>query len=277
MPTSLQPLLQSAAARLSTPTARRDAELLLLRILDRDRAWLLTHDQADLTPQQLDQYDRWLTRRAAHEPIQYILGEQEFFGLTLRVTPNVLIPRPETEHLVEAALARIPRDTAVRIADIGTGSGAIAIALAHSLPQAHVTAVDISSAALTVASENAERHHVAGRIRFVESDLFTALPDERFDVIVSNPPYVAESETLEPQVRDYEPHSALYAGPSGLDIYRRLIPQARLSLNPEGWLLLEIGHGQQLELAALLSTWDKITFVTDLQSIPRVAIARRRA
>ena len=257
----------------SLSTARRDAELLLLHTLHRDRAWLLAHPEAEITPEQLAQFDSLLTRRARHEPIQHITGQQEFYGLTLRVTPDVLIPRPETEHLVEAALARIPADTPNRILDVGTGSGAIAIALAAHRPHAAITAVDSSPAALAVARENAATHHVA--IRFIESDLLTALPAEQFDLILSNPPYVPASDELEPQVRDFEPHSALFAGESGLDIYRRLIPQAHAALVPGGLLLMEIGHGQQPALTQLLAGWQNVGFVPDLQGIPRVAIAQK--
>ena len=273
----LREALQDASQRLaSLPTARRDAELLLLGVLHRDRAWLLTHPEAELSPDQLALYQGWIARRARHEPVQYILGEQEFFGLAMRVTPDVLIPRPETEHLVEALLERVPHEAPLRIADIGTGSGAIAVALAHSLPHAHLTALDLSPAALAVARENARRHGVSGRIRFHQSDLLAAVQGEQFDAIVSNPPYVPATENLERQVRDYEPAAALFAGRDGLDIYRRLIPQARAALVPGGWLLLEIGHGQRHALAGLLSAWDEVSFLQDLAGIPRVAIGRRR-
>ncbi len=243
--------------------------------MGKDRAFMLTHPDAELAPKQRMLYEQWLERRARHEPIQYILGEQEFYGLALRVTPDVLIPRPETEHLVEAALHRLSHDAPVNIADIGTGSGAIAIALAHALPHATVTALDTSRPALEIARQNAERHKLVGRIRFVESDLLTGVAGERFDAIVSNPPYVADSEALEEQVRDYEPKAALYAGPTGLEIYQRLIPQAWEALRTGGWLLLEIGHGQRDALAALLAHWSEVEFLNDLQGIPRVACARR--
>src|SRR6185312_5224240 len=153
--------LNHASARLaSIPTGRRDAELLLLRATGHERAFLLTHPDAELTAEQQSTYEQWLDRRAKHEPVQYILGEQEVYGLTLRVTPDVLIPRPETEHLVEATLSRVPHDSAVKIADVGTGSGAIAIALAHSLPLAEVTALELSPPALEIARQNAEGHSV---------------------------------------------------------------------------------------------------------------------
>ena len=239
----------------------------------------------------------------ANEPIQYITGEQEFYGLALHVTPAVLIPRPETEHLVEAVLEEfgchpavvsgchpaaqrrdllLPSREASRTArsalDVGTGSGAIAIALAHHLPDAYLTAVDLSPAALAVAATNAARHHLTTRIRFLESNLLEALPPgETFDAIVSNPPYVATADrnTLHPQVRDHEPATALFAGADGLQIYRRLIPQARAALKPNGLLALEIGHGQRESIAELLSGWNELHFVADLQQIPRVALARK--
>jgi release factor glutamine methyltransferase len=257
------------------PTARRDAELLLLRVTDRDRAFLLTHPNAELNPEQQATYEQWLTRRAKHEPIQYIIGEQEFYGLTLRVTPDVLIPRPETEHLVEALLQRVPLNTPIRVADVGTGSGAIAIALAHKLPNAIISALDNSASALAVAQQNAESHNLTARIRFLESDLLNAVADEKFDAIVSNPPYVPEAEILEEQVRKFEPHTALYAGPAGLDIYKRLIPEARQLLKPQGWLMMEIGHNQQTALTNLLTEWKEVEFTRDLQRIARVVIARR--
>lgn len=255
--------------------ARRDAELLLMHLLGCDRAWLLTHPEAPLSPEQITLYRQFLARRARHEPIQYITGEQEFFGLNFRVTPDVLIPRPETEHLVEALLARVPHDAPLRIADIGTGSGAIAVALAHSLSNAHLTALDNSPAALAVARGNAQRNNVASRIRFVESDLLAAVAGEGFDAIVSNPPYIAASEVLEAQVRDFEPASALFAGPTGLEIYQRLIPEAHAALKADGWLLLEIGHSQREAIHQLLAAWHNVSFVADLQGIPRVACAQR--
>src|SRR5580698_5329443 len=177
---TLHQALAQGASKLSGITAqpRRDAELLLLHLIGRDRAFLLTHPDTPLTTEQAAQYESWLERRAAHEPVQYILGEQEFFGLTFTVTRDVLIPRPETEHLVEALLARAPHDQPLRIADIGTGSGAIAVALAHSLPRAEVTAIDISEAALAVAQRNAEAHGVAARVRFLRSDLLSAVAGE---------------------------------------------------------------------------------------------------
>ena len=275
---TVREIAERAAQRLQAlPTARRDAELLSMRAVGRDRAWLLAHPDAELTPEQSALLDGWVARRARHEPVQYILGETEFYGLTFRVTPHVLIPRPETEHLVEAVLERVARDAAVRICDVGTGSGAIAVALADARPRAEITAVDLAPAALAVAQENAERHGIADRVRFVESDLLSALRGEKFDVVVSNPPYVRDDETLEAQVQEYEPHTALFAGPTGLEVDRRLIPEAHAALVPGGWLLLEIGQGQAEAVRELLTAWDDVGFAADLQGIPRVAMARRGA
>jgi release factor glutamine methyltransferase len=277
-----QSLTEAAAALATDPQldehARRDAERLLLHVLQIDRATLLAHPDRSLTSDQLAAYDAAIARRLGHEPIQYITGQQEFFGLQLKVTPATLIPRPETEILVEAVLDRLPHDRPVRILDIGTGTGAIALALAVHLPQAEITAIDLSSKALEVARENAVTHHLDNRIRFLKSDLLAALSQEEqtatFDAIVSNPPYIPDSDNaqLHPQIRDHEPHTALFAGPSGLDIYRRLIPEARAALKPGGLLALEMGHGQRDALAALLADWHSVTFLNDLQQIPRVAV-----
>jgi release factor glutamine methyltransferase len=264
--------------------AARDAALLLRHALGISHAAQLADPKRRLTPAQQAAFDALVLRRLANEPIQYITGEQEFYGLALRVTPAVLIPRPETEQLVEAVInemkqAELDSSRPLRILDVGTGSGAIAIALAHHLPHARVTAVDLSAAALEVAASNAARHALASRIRFVASDLLDALPPDelRFDVIVSNPPYVptADRALLHPQVRDHEPAAALFAGPDGLDVYRRLIPQARSTLRPNGLLALEIGHGQREDLTSLLNDWNELHFLDDLQQIPRVALARR--
>jgi release factor glutamine methyltransferase len=278
--------LQSASQRLSADpylaeNARRDAELLLLHTLDITKAALLANPARELTPTEEQTYEAAITRRLRQEPIQYITGTQEFYGLPFRVTPAVLIPRPETELLVEAVLARLPHDHPVSIADIGTGSGAIAIALAAHLPHATITALDLSPEALAVAQSNAAVNNITSRIRFLLSDLLSALPPSEqhahFDAIVSNPPYVplADAPTLHPQVREHEPHTALFAGPDGLDIYRRLIPQARQALKPGGLLALEIGHGQREAIAGLLSAWHGRTILDDLQGIPRVALARK--
>jgi len=209
--------------------------------------------------------------------VQYITGQQEFYGLMLKVSPAVLIPRPETELLVEAVLARLPADQPVRIADVGTGSGAIAVALAHALPMAQVTAVDLSEAALKVATENAAAHGVIGRVKFLLSDLLARAGAEPFDAVVSNPPYIPEGDrdSLHRQVKDHEPEMALFAGADGLEVYRRLVPQAWAALKPGGLLAMEIGYGQREAVAALVSGWNEVEFLDDLQGIPRVVLARR--
>ncbi len=255
---------------------RRDANLLLCHTLHKDRAWVLANPDAPLTAAQKSRYRMLLARRLRHEPIQYILGEQEFYGLPFRVTLAVLIPRPETEHLVDAVLARLPHDRSVRIADVGTGSGAIALALAHMLPLAHIDALDISPEAVEIANENAQALRLTERMCFLHSDLLGAVAEHRYDCIVSNPPYVADTETLEPQVANWEPHGALFAGPDGLDVYRRLLPQAALLLKPGGLLALELGAGQSEALAALFHEdprWTGLTFLPDLARILRVAVA----
>ncbi len=257
--------------------AARDAEWLLLQQLSLPRAGLRAHPARELSQDERRVYKGRIARRLCAEPVQYITGEQDFFGLDLQVTPAVLIPRPETELLVERVLAALPKDRQTRIVDVGTGSGAIAIALAVHLPAAEVTAVDLSEEALAVARANAERHQVGKRIRFLRSDLLGAVAVERFDIVVSNPPYVPVEDRalLHPQVREFEPALALFAGVGGLDIYRRLIPAALEVLIPGGLLALEIGFDQRDAIAALLEGWTGISFHDDLQGIPRVALARK--
>jgi len=278
LPAASEALAWGAAelAQTGNPNPRRDAELLLLHILGIERAALIARPHQRLKAGQAIQFRQLITRRKRSEPIQYLTGEREFYGLRFAVNPDVLIPRPETEHLVEAAIHRIPPGKPSRVADIGTGSGAIAVAIAVARPLAQVTAVDVSAAALELAQANAASHKVAGRISFLESDLLDALTGP-FDMIVSNPPYVADADrqTLAAEVKDYEPATALFAGPTGLEIYQRLIPQAAERLPEGGWLLLEIGAGQELSLRQLLIAWDHVSFADDLQGFPRVAIAQR--
>lgn len=277
MPVSVGEALQAARLRLraASKNPRRDAELLLAHLLGCDRVDLAAHPERLLSPSEADHFESLIRRRLANEPVQYMTGVQEFFGLPFEVSPAVLIPRPETEHLVEAVLERLNQESELRIVDVGTGSGAIAVALAHALPRSQVTAVDLSPAALEVAHRNAQRHGVAVRVTFLHSDLLAAVDGTDFDAVVSNPPYIAEGEVLEPQVTNYEPHSALYAGPAGLEIYERLIPQAARVLKPQGWLMLEIGYGQRPAVQCLLADWTGVTFLNDLQAIPRVVVAKR--
>ncbi len=280
---TLQSWIQNGEARLRSgphpERARRDAEMLVLYLIQRDRTFLMTNPLAELSSEGAVRYYALLERRLAGEPMQYITGETEFYGLPFQVNRDVLIPRPETEHLVEKALALAVSFERPRIVDVGTGSGAIAVALAHKLPDAQITAVDLSALALTVARRNAERNGIAGRIRFVEGDLLTPVAGEQFEIVVSNPPYVAESDRarLDVEVRDYEPGLALFAG-GGLDVYRRLIPDSQAALVAGGFLALEIGYGQETAVAGLLAEagLEQIEFAADLQGIPRVASARSR-
>lgn len=224
-----------------------------------------------------------IRRRAAREPLQYILGSQEFRGLEIHVTQDVLIPRPESELLVDETIRSVAKCPAPVIADVGTGSGCLAVAIARERPGARIYATDISAAALVVARGNAERHGVARRIDFIQGDLLTAfLPTDRgmFDAIVANPPYIAEPElgALPPEVSRYEPAQALAAGPDGLMFYRRLFEEAPPRLRREGWLILELGFGQAPAVKALAGSAKGMSIVTcrpDAAGIERVLIARR--
>lgn len=267
-------------ADLPPARSRPDATLLLRHVLNIPHAELYAYRERPLTALQMEAFNALIQRRLRGVPIQYLIGEQEFFGLPFHVTPDVLIPRPETEHLVEAAITRLEHYPAPRVADVGTGSGAIAVALAHALPHAEIVALDVSPAALAIARQNAQLNQVANSIRFVESDLFGAVAEQLFDVIVSNPPYVAESErkSLPIEVREYEPAQALFAGPTGLEFFQRLIPAAHAHLFSGGWLMMEIGHGQRDSVRTLLhdTAWQSVEFLPDLQGIPRVAVACKR-
>lgn len=258
---------------------RLDAETLLMHVLGRDRAYFYAHRELELSCRELSKYEELLARRADGEPLQYITGHQEFWRLDLLVSPNVLIPRPETEHAVETALELLHGVESPRIVDVGTGSGCLALALASELPPATIDAVDISKEALEVARTNAEHLGFSERVHFSQSDLlqiFLSSP-ATFDLVVSNPPYVGESEAdkLQLEVREHEPHVALFGGELGLDIYRRLIPQAHGVLKPGGWLVMEIGYSQENAIRELLAKWEEVRSVPDLQRIPRVMVARK--
>jgi len=273
--------LQQSEARLRTgphpERARLDSETLLLHLNGKNRAWLFTHLEDEFGGCTSIGYSQLIERRLAGEPIQYITGECEFYGLPFHVSKDVLIPRPETEHLVEKVLELAANLERPRIVDVGTGSGAIAIALARGLPFAQVTATDLSSPALDVARGNAELNGV--RVRLLEGDLLAPVAGERFEFVVSNPPYVAagDRETLAVEVREYEPEMALFAGRHGLDIYRRLTALAHDAVVPGGYVLFEIGHGQADAIADLFSAagFRDIQFAKDLQGIDRVISARR--
>lgn len=282
---TLREALTRATGQLSgnqdlAPTASRDAELLLLQTLALPRTALYADPDRPLSEAELAACDAAISRRLGLEPVQYITGAQEFFGLALEVSPGVLIPRPETELLVEAALSRLSHSTPLHILDVGTGTGAIAIAIASRLPLARVTALDISATALGIAAQNIRRHTLEAQIELVASNLLAGLPDPslRFDAILSNPPYVPDGDraSMHPEVRDFEPPEALFGGSDGLDVYRNLIPQAKSALRDGGLLALEIGFGQHSAIANLLHGWNSVEFLPDLQRIPRVAIALRR-
>lgn len=264
--------------------ARLDAESLLLHVLrkdtpNRNRAWLVTHGSSQTIPGVGANLRALVERRRAGEPIQYITGETEFYGLPFLVTPDVLIPRPETEHLIEKVVELAPLFSKPRIVDVGTGLGVIAIALAHEWPSAAITAIDVSAPALDLAHRNAERIGFADRIRFLLGDLLAPVEAECFDFVVSNPPYVptADRDSLAVEVREHEPALALFAGEDGLDVFRRLIPAAFAVLEPGGFLVMEIGYGQSEAVAALMSEtgFEQIEFVPDLQGIARVVCGRR--
>jgi release factor glutamine methyltransferase len=258
--------------------ARRDAETLLRHLIGKPRAWLLTHLDDQAAGCSLIGYPDLLDRRERGEPIQYITGETEFYGLPFRVTGDVLIPRPETEHLVEKVLELGRHFLTRRIVDVGTGSGAIAVALAHKMPRAQITAIDVSEESLNVARRNAEINGVADRVRFLQGDLLEPVNGRRFDIVVSNPPYIpaGDRDSLPVEVRQYEPALALFSGDDGLSAYRRLIPQSRGVLDRGGMVAFEIGYGQGEAIEELLADagFAQIAFTCDLQGIRRVLTAR---
>jgi release factor glutamine methyltransferase len=304
----LKQALTAAVARLSAdhvPSPRLNAELLLMFTLNSDRAYLYAHPERELGADEQRRYDAAIAERARGVPAQYITGHQEFWGMDLIVSPAVLIPRPETEHVIETVIElanraaerrknaahgvsrgtsaeheKAPEErkrAALHIADVGTGSGCIAVALAKELPQAEVHATDISPATFEVARANASRHQLESRIHFRQADLLAEFEDSYFDFIVSNPPYVGESEEdqVQLEVRKFEPHNAVFAGHTGTEVIARLIPQAYATLKPGGWLVMEISGTITEEVKRLLADWNDVQIRPDLQSIPRVALARK--
>ena len=269
------------------PSAGFSAELLLLHVLGHDRAWLYAHPEDRLTAEEQSSYARLLERRAAGTPTQYLTGRQEFWGMDFEVTPAVFIPRPETEHLIEVALARLDRRRTepLWVADVGTGSGCLAVALARELPRAHFVATDISAAALEVARRNAARHGVPSRIEFLQMDLLASyIPAHgesapHFDLIISNPPYIGrrESAQLPPEVREHEPPEALFSGQQGLKTYPPLVAQAEALLRDRGVLGVELGYGFADLVRRLLESeaWSDVSITPDLAGIERVLSAER--
>lgn len=285
--------LKEGIARLSAasvPSSALAAELLLLHILGCDRTRLYTHPEDAIAAADAEKYFALLARRIAGEPTQYIIGKQEFWALEFEVTPAVLIPRPETEHLIEVTVQRIGsarKNDKLQIADVGTGSGCIAMALAKEFPNAQVLATDISPAALDVAKRNAARHHVSDRVHFTEADLlqtgFSPItihqsPLTQFDLVASNPPYIANSDaaTLPREIREHEPQIALFGGPTGVEIYARLIEQAESRLIPGGALVVELGYDAAERVRGMIDArraWKNIAITSDLAGIPRVLTA----
>ncbi len=255
---------------------RADAELLLLHVLRKPRSWLFTHADDVLDADVQSAYDALLDRREAGEPVAYITGRRGFWTLGLEVTPATLIPRPETELLVELALQRLPPDFGGRVADLGTGSGAIALAIARERPRAQVVATDASTAALEVARRNAQRHAI-GNVDFVHGDWLLPLAGKRFELIVSNPPYIdaADPHLARGDLR-FEPASALASGSDGLDDIRRIVDGARRHLNPSGWLLVEHGWNQGAAVRALLlhAGYMQIFTAQDIERRDRVSGGR---
>ena len=274
----LKDALRSAVAMLEhrhVGSPRMNAEVLLMFVLGCDRAFLYGHPERELSPDEQTRYDEALEQRAGGIPAQYITGHQEFWGLDFIVSPAVLIPRPETEHLVEAVLELCKTIQRPRIVDVGTGTGCVALALASELPQAEIHATEISPEALEIARANAARLGLDQRVTFYCTDLLQGL-EGPFDIVASNPPYVGESEydKVQLEVRKFEPRSAVFAGPEGIDIIRRLAPQARGLLKDGGWLAMEIGFSQEAAVRELLGNWREVRTVPDLQGIPRVVVAK---
>ena len=279
--------LQTLLAQ-QVPSPELAAELLLMHVLRCDRAYLYSHANDEVPPRALERYAQLIAERATGKPAQYITGHQEFWGLDFEVTPDVLIPRPETEHIVERVLELARRqghakDACLRIVDVGTGSGCIALAVASEFACAMVFGVDISTAALAVASRNAARLEMAEGVTFLESDLLHRLLDANFagtfDFVLCNPPYVGrhEMDKVQHEVRDFEPRLALGADlERGEEIYERLFPQALQALKPGGYVVVEIGYNMHETVLALLGNdWDEIKVTPDLAGIPRVVSAKK--
>ena len=300
----LKEALASAVERLEAANVgspRMNAEVLLMFVLCADRAYLYAHPERELTAEEENRYGEVLGQRATGIPSQYITGHQEFWGLDFVVSPAVLIPRPETEHLVEAVLELARGVPSPKLVDVGTGSGCVALALAHELKDAEVCATDLSADALETARANAARLQLESRVQFLQCDVLRPVPNQNppviptedfspsggtclsdfrdFDFVVSNPPYVGfgEADKVQRSVFEFEPRMAVFAGENGLDVIHPLIEQAHQALKPGGWLALEIGYSMRDAVVNLLSPkdWEDVRVVPDLQGIPRVVTARK--
>ena len=266
------------AAGIAPDEAAIDVDLFVRTILGWDRAHLILEQQAPTPPALEPRFSEWMARREEREPTAYIVGTREFWGLEFAVSPSVLIPRPESEFIVEEAVERLRHAAAPRIADVGTGSGCIAVSIAHELPRASVTATDISGEALVVARANAERLGVSDRITFVETSYLDGV-DGTFDAVVSNPPYVKDEHKVLVQraVFKYEPHVALFGGPDGLTGVRSVLDGAGQRLVPGGWVIVEFGDGQDDDVRELVGRYPRYRLLDikeDLQGIPRTAVVQ---
>ena len=266
------------ASGISEP--RREASSLIANAIGRDRVFLVAHPEYILTEREAVAVDEFISRRSAREPFQYIVGRQEFYALDFLVNPSVLIPRPETELLVERAIDHLRKIEEPRFCEIGVGSGCISISVLSNVPNATAVAADISEAALAVAAANAQRHNVIDRLELIRSDLFDGLPRGPYHAILSNPPYIPSNEIagLQPEVRDFEPVNALTDGSSGIEILRKIIHGAPERLIEGGLLMLEIGAGQ-FEIVDRIfdrSIWRSVDVILDLQQIPRTVIAIKK-
>jgi|SRR5436190_5027440 len=283
MDVSIAKAIQAGAEKLravGVTEPRLEASLLLSHTIGRDRAFLIAHDDQALSQEQSQIFAAFVSRRASGEPLQYITGHQEFFKLDFEVTPDVLVPRPETELIVEAVLELFPKDAEFSFADVGTGSGCIAISILDVRPRSRAIAIDQSERALRVAGKNAERNGVIDRLRLVHADLFHGLPEPGvFNLIVSNPPYVPNGElkSLQREVQR-EPPAALAGGADGLDVIRRLMDEAPQHLHANGYLVFEFGINQDDAITELASerVWDPVEVRRDLQQIPRMIILRKK-
>ena len=273
-PPDVRQLLADAATRLPGVEGRHEAELLLLHVLERERSWLFAHATDPVEPAHVAAFEALLAKRLAGEPVAYLLGRRGFWTLNLKINPTTLIPRPETELLVELALARLPENSGLRVADLGTGSGAIALALASERPQAQVVATDLSQAALAVAARNAQRHAL-GDVQFRQGAWYAPLAGERFDLIATNPPYIASDDPhLAQGDLRFEPLTALASGHDGLDDIRLIIDGAAAHLRPGGWLLIEHGWDQGEAIRALLQQagFHAVATERDLEQRDRISL-----